>query len=127
MAGIVDGLGNEGIYLFCFDPVIAKPGVESKEGKKIGNEMDSQMIGFWFRTAHNIDATGNTDPAVNSGLPGRAELHSRGQAQGIGKAVMHSADSGQRVCQGMHNAEIFLKSHRPHGSRSQHAAPGVQI
>jgi hypothetical protein len=64
MTGIVDGLGHEGIDLLCFDPVIAKPGVESNAGKK--SVINGSSNGrFRFRTAC-IDATGNTNPAVNS-------------------------------------------------------------
>jgi hypothetical protein len=46
VAGIVPGLGYQGIQVIFPDTMLAQPGVESEAGKESGYELDCGVVGI---------------------------------------------------------------------------------
>src|SRR6266487_361397 len=127
MARVVDGLGDKRVELFGLHAMVAQASVQAEASEKFANEENGVLIGLGIRRLHDVQSASDTNSAIKSGLAGGAELHAGNEAEGIGQAMMQTANGRERVCHRVHDAEVFLKGHGAHCSGNEHFAARVEI
>src|SRR5437667_2357738 len=112
VARVFDGLLNERVQVLGFHAVIAQLRVEAKASAELDNKLNRAVVGLRIGGVRQVEAAGEADPAVKTGLARGAEFHPGNQTERIGKTVVHAANRRQRVCHRMDDTKVLLECHR---------------
>ena len=93
---------------------------ETEFSNELADEADGAAVCIFGGRAEHVQATSHTDAAIKTRFALRIKFHDVREANGVGGAVMHAAQSGKGMCQRMGGAEIFLKRDTPHGCGDEH-------
>src|SRR6266571_7576956 len=84
MARVFNGLLNERVQVLRFHPVVTQLRVEAKASAELNNEFNRAIVRLRIGTVCQLEAAGNADPAVKTGLARGAEFHPGNQTERIG-------------------------------------------